>query len=221
MSAQRSSLAVTNRRSDDAFEPPASFRHAADALGPRAQRTIGRILGAAREAFVARGYAGTTIDEIARIAKVSRASVYTYFPSKREILFAVGGRGAKESTVLIGSLRERPSTRAAMAAFVADYFDFLDVNGSFSFTWSQAAHEDEEVRVTGMKRHLSICREFGKVLAASAGREIDEPRLLGLAAWSVLEGSWNYAQLYSDTIDRDAVVDEVARALWAMVRARR
>jgi hypothetical protein len=44
----------------------------------------------AREVFLTRGYAGTTVDEIARIADVSRASFYAYFPSKREVLLALG-----------------------------------------------------------------------------------------------------------------------------------
>jgi AcrR family transcriptional regulator len=205
----------------DGFDAPASFRHPADALGPRAQKTINRIVDAASEAFLARGYAGTTIDEIARIANVSRASFYTYFPSKREILYAAGARGARESTSIIASLPERPSTRAGMAAFVSDYFDFLDANGSFALTWSQAAQEDEEVRITGMKSHLSICRDFGRRLAETAGREIDEPTPLGLSAWALLEGNWRYAHQYPERLDRDDVIDETARALWAMVRAQR
>jgi AcrR family transcriptional regulator len=207
--------------STDGFEAPASFRHPAEALGPRAQKTIGRIVEAAREAFLARGYAGTTIDEIARIADVSRASFYTYFPSKREILFAVGARGARESSAVIASLPDRPRTRAGMVAFVSDYWGFLDSNGSFALTWSQAAQEDEEVRLTGMKTHLGICREFGRQLAATAGREIDDPTLLGLSAWSLLEGNWRYAQQYAERIARDDMVDSVAQSLFAMVRAQR
>ena len=62
----------------DGFDAPASFRHPEDAIGPRAQRTINRVVDVAREAFLARGYAGTTIDEIARIANVPRASFDTY-----------------------------------------------------------------------------------------------------------------------------------------------
>ena len=99
-----------------------------------------------------------------------------------------------------------------------DYFDFLDVHGSFSFAWTQAAQEDEEIRVAGMRRHLGICGQIGELLAQSAGRTTDRPELLGIAAASLLERTWNYGQLYADTVDRDALIGETARALFAMAR---
>jgi AcrR family transcriptional regulator len=198
---------------------PAPTRQSPDALGPRAHQTIARILDATRDVFLTRGYSGTTVDEIARIADVSRASFYTYFPSKREVLLTLGASSASRSSAVIATLGERPRTRVGMAVFVSDYFDFLDVHGSFAFAWTQAAQEDEEIRVAGMKRHLGICGQMGDLLAQSAGRTTDRPVLLGVAAASLLERSWNYSQLYADTVDRAALIDETARALFAMARA--
>jgi AcrR family transcriptional regulator len=37
--------------------------------------------------FAERGFAGTTVDEIAEAADVSRATVFAYFPTKEEIVF--------------------------------------------------------------------------------------------------------------------------------------
>jgi AcrR family transcriptional regulator len=51
-----------------------------------ARQTTGRILAAARELFVAQGYAGTTIDDIAHRAGVSRPTVFASVGSKRELL---------------------------------------------------------------------------------------------------------------------------------------
>ncbi len=204
---------------EDPFLRPAAIRQPADGLGPRAQQTISRIIEATRDVFLTRGYSGTTIDEIARIADVSRASFYTYFPSKREVLIAVGAHSASESETIIGTILDRPRTRAGMAAFVSDYFDVLDVHGSFSFAWTQAAQQDEDIRAAGMRRHLAICKTFGRLLAESAGRTADRPAVLGIAASSLLERSWNYGQLYVDTIDRDAIIEEAARSLFAMARA--
>jgi AcrR family transcriptional regulator len=208
-------------RNLDPFGSPAPTRQPADELGPRAQRTIERILEAARQVFTTRGYAGATIDEIARTAHVSRASFYTYFPSKREVLFSVGASGMRETDAIIASLPDRPRTRAGMSAFVIDYLAFLDVHGSFSQIWSQAAHEDEEIRTAGMRRHLKLCRQFGEQLGAWAGRTVDEPALLGLTAWSMLEQLWTYSQRYFDRMERAAVIDELASSLWTLARARR
>ena len=43
------------------------------------------ILAAAAEAFDAHGYSETTIDEVARQARVSKGSVYNYFQSKQDL----------------------------------------------------------------------------------------------------------------------------------------
>ena len=131
--------AITN--GEHAFLTPAALRQPADALGPRAQRTIARIIDATRDVFLSHGYSGTTIDEIARVAEVSRASFYTYFSSKREVLLAVGAHTASESVRLIERLGDEGTTRARLTDWVVDYFDFLDVHGSFSFAWTQAAQK--------------------------------------------------------------------------------
>jgi len=187
-------------------------------LGPRAERTVARIVDATREVFLTRGYSGTTIDEITRVAMVSRASFYTYFPSKREVLLAVGAQSATESLAVIALLGGAGTTRASLTEWVGGYFDFLDIHGSFSLAWSQAAQEDEAIRSAGMKGHLGICRKLGSALAATAGRRSDDPAVLGLVATSLLERSWNYSELYADTVDRSAVVAQAAHALWGAVR---
>jgi AcrR family transcriptional regulator len=48
-----------------------------------------RIVGAALAAFARRGYAATTMNDIARDAGVAVANVYRYYPSKEELFEAV------------------------------------------------------------------------------------------------------------------------------------
>jgi AcrR family transcriptional regulator len=202
----------------DAFLQPASLRQPAGALGPRAHRTIARIIEATRDVFLSHGYSGTTIEEIARVADVSRASFYTYFPSKREVLLAVGAHTSSESLEVIERLADAGESKTKIIAWAGEYFDLLDVHGSFSFAWTQAAQEDEEIRRAGMKRHLSSCRKLGRILAATAGRTVDDPAALGLVAASMIERSWNYCHLYGASVDRDAVIEQTAMALWGLAR---
>ena len=42
--------------------------------------------------------------------------------------------------------------------------------------------------------------------------------MLGLVASSLLERSWNYSELYADTVERSVVVAQAAQALWGAVR---
>lgn len=200
------------------FLEPASLRQPAGDLGPKAQRTIARIIDATRTVFLTRGYAGTTIDEIARAADVSRASFYTYFESKREVLLAIGTKAADDTMEVINRLPELGTTRAGLTRWVGEYFDLLDVHGSFSFAWTQAAHDDPDIRTMGMKGHLRLCRHLGENLAATAGRVAEQPEVSGLVAAGALERSWNYWQLYAETVDRADVVANVSVTLWGAAR---
>ena len=65
-------------------------RSLGDPLKKRALRTKQHLIDTAKDLFLERGYAATTIDNIADAAGVSRASFYTYFSSKREIMIVAG-----------------------------------------------------------------------------------------------------------------------------------
>jgi AcrR family transcriptional regulator len=49
------------------------------------------IRDAAMRLFASEGFAGTTMDQIAEAAEVSRATVFSYFPTKEEIVFGDAG----------------------------------------------------------------------------------------------------------------------------------
>ena len=202
----------------DTFRTPIVVRQPADELGPRAQRTIARILDATREVFLTRGYSGTTIDEISRVADISRASFYTYFPSKREVLLAVGADAANQAEAMIEKLRDYVGKRSQLKIWVTEYFDLLDIHGSFAFAWTQAALEDDGIRVAGMKRHLAMCRKLGDVLVTNASAPLPDATPLGIIVFSVIERAWNYSQLYADTVDRDELIRQVAIAMWGAAR---
>ncbi|MFC7624915.1 TetR/AcrR family transcriptional regulator [Microlunatus sp. GCM10028923] len=66
---------------------------------PRGERVLlGRaerrdqIIAAAARAFLRRGFAGTTVDEIAEAAGVTKVLIYRHFSTKREIYLAVLGQ---------------------------------------------------------------------------------------------------------------------------------
>jgi AcrR family transcriptional regulator len=57
-------------------------------MPPRTRQPAGtraRILAAAAEEFGARGFAATTVDRIARRARVNKAMIYYHFPNKRAL----------------------------------------------------------------------------------------------------------------------------------------
>jgi len=60
-------------------------------IGSKASITRGAILKAAESIFADRGFHDTSMSKIAKSAKVSEATVYDYFSSKEELLFAIPG----------------------------------------------------------------------------------------------------------------------------------
>ena len=78
------------------------------------RRTRAEVVAAARDLFVQRGYAATTIEAIGEAAATPLATVYRLFGSKRGILAAV------LDTSFVGddepiAMHERPAVRAAFA----------------------------------------------------------------------------------------------------------
>ena len=56
---------------------------------PRSERKRLAILEAATEAFLGNGYSRTSMDEIARLARVSKQTVYMHFGDKEHLLFEI------------------------------------------------------------------------------------------------------------------------------------
>ena len=77
----------------------------------RAPRSASR--DAAMALFAEHGFAHTTFDRIAEAADVSRATVFSYFPTKEEIVF---GEGAAVVGALAARLAERPEGQGTIAA---------------------------------------------------------------------------------------------------------
>jgi TetR/AcrR family transcriptional regulator len=213
-------MSVATRQRPGAFPIRPTLRSPAKELGPRANRTIARILEATRSIFLTRGYAGTTVDEIARVAGVSRASFYTYFPTKRDVLLALGGDSASAASALIAGLDGLGATWAVadVERFVDDYFTLLDEHGSFALAWTQAAHEDDEIRRAGMKRHLQTCRQLGVALGRLRGEPFDDPAARGLAVLGMFERTWSYARLYAPTVDAADLRRELAAIVASTLR---
>ena len=63
------------------------MNHPTDVL--RHGRKVEQVIEGARKVFLRDGYEGASVDEIARVARVSKATLYSYFPDKREMFTEV------------------------------------------------------------------------------------------------------------------------------------
>ena len=58
----------------------------------RKGRKFDQVLAGAREVFMADGFEGASVDDIARVAGVSKATLYSYFPDKKFLFMEVADR---------------------------------------------------------------------------------------------------------------------------------
>jgi TetR/AcrR family transcriptional regulator, mexJK operon transcriptional repressor len=91
----------------------------------RSARKRATILSAGRSLFLTNGYQGTSVDQIAAAAEVSKQTVYKHFGDKQELLLAIVNE-ALESLVLpflnrIAGLAETADLEADLTALARDY----------------------------------------------------------------------------------------------------
>ena len=115
-----------------------------------------QILEAAGSQFLAHGFAGSSMQGIAKAAGISRASLYTYFGNKEEVFQAVlkllDGficQDAKRAVAALG--RDAPFETRLIAAFEtrqATWFSFTKTQSSYAFELLQlraeSAAQDEK-----------------------------------------------------------------------------
>ena len=158
------------------------------------------ILSAARRLFWERGYAGTTMPEIAEAAELAPGTLYLYFPSKSalyaELLFAGYDRLIERLGVELnraGDPRDRgEALMDAFFGFARDYPEYFDViffvvqretGGTL-----RAGLEPEQVE--RLHARETACKAIAAQALQQAGLELDADRAQDVvdAVWSMLVG---------------------------------
>jgi len=207
------------------FKLTGEVRSPAKTMGPRALRTSGLIKATAREVFLAKGYYGTSVEEIAEAAGVSRASFYTYFPSKRDLLYALG---TDTYSALDGTMKEMRALEAAWSPddvyeIVRIYLRFLEDHGAFMLVWSQATYGDEALAKAGMRTRLAHARRFGQILQRLSGEEPDpddDPARFGLAILVMIDRYWSYWRVNEFPFSEEEIVETLGDVLGAFISSR-
>jgi AcrR family transcriptional regulator len=127
--------------------------------------------------FAEHGFARTTVDQIAEAAEVSRATVFTYFPTKEDIVF---GDAPLAVDALGEALRDRPAI-PAVREWLGGLAGWIEPDLVLQLRLMR------EVPGVGARR-LRIYGDFERVLADALERELGERLPAELAAASLLAG---------------------------------
>jgi len=86
------------------------------------RRTRRRLLDAARQLFAERGVPGTTVEDIAELAEVSRATLFNYFPGKGALVTALHDCHMEMLARLVDELLSHDlTTEERLVAVFADF----------------------------------------------------------------------------------------------------
>jgi len=189
-------------------------------LRKRAMQTKQLLVNTAKALFLEYGYDATTIDNIADAAGVSRASFYTYFSSKTEIMIVAGADARDTSCAMFEKLGQvdRANLAEGIAGWVDEYFRLLERDGGYLLTWQQAALKDPKLRKLGMEGTQRSSRILSESLRA-LGAKGDKSDLVirSLALRSMLDRFWYHWWLTVAPYERDQVLRNLAAIIQATI----
>ncbi|HEX5588648.1 MAG TPA: TetR/AcrR family transcriptional regulator [Acidimicrobiia bacterium] len=208
----------------NAFALRGEQRGPAATHGPRAQRTSALIMDTARDVFLSKGYHGLRIDDIADAAGVSRASFYTYFPSKRDLLLALGQQTYEATEKAFDEMETLVPgwTRDRTYDLVRIYMRLLEDHGAFLLVWGQATYGDDELAAAGVRARLHAGRRLGTLLRRLGGHDVvsdPDPARLGLALIVMMDRYWSYWRVNNFPFSEDEVVETLGSIVAAMIDA--
>lgn len=191
-------------------------------LSDRGRRTRDRLVVAARSVFEERGFDATRMSDIAQAAGVSHGTVYTWFPTKEDVLHgAVDSVTDEMYDVLSTPDITDPIERIAVAN--ARYLDVHRQTARLMEVVAQAAVNDASFRavLTGLRHtHVDrVAKTIEKLQADGHAVSTLDPRISAAALCAMVEGFARY-WMGSDSQAReqmapDARVLQTLTELWA------
>jgi AcrR family transcriptional regulator len=188
------------------------------ATGARAQRTAQNrvaLLAAAREVFLAEGYHGATVEQVAKAAGLTIGAVYSQFGGKAELFLAL--------------LEQRIEERAEQNRASLDSIGADGVRG-LTRQWTRRQHDDlawtllviefrvhaarhPEVNERYAELHERTLDGIGAVFEAATQLPADEARRLGRALFTMGNGAALEQAVDGGDLDEADAADLVARVL--------
>lgn len=188
-------------------------------LGTKARRTRQLIMETAQRVFLENGYTGTRIDQITQACNVSRASFYTYFPSKSDLLNAIARQAAQEGEAVAQKLEVIAPDRdiGALSDWVEEYLSFMDRHGAFVYIWDQVGADRPELKKFGLKLRQDAGTAMGRSLIAIRGLDDEDAgvdaTIQGVALLAMLERFWYLWRVAGMEFDPTSVARSLARFL--------
>ncbi len=178
-----------------------------------------QLLDVAGEVFAERGFAATTMDDVARAAGITKPVLYQHFSSKRD-MFAelLDDMGSKLLNELAEATGRATSGRERVEEGFAAYFRFVDSNPpAFRVLFGASVRNDPEFAAV-TERVLSAAIDMIATLIEIDGSD-EQRRILAHALIGIAEATSRAALSDSDVdIEVDELANWVSELAWFGLR---
>jgi len=182
---------------------------------PRGERTMRKILDAAREEFGERGFADSSIVGITQRAGVALGTFYTYFDSKEALFQALVRDMSAQVRDNVGPALARGKDaldreRCALEAFLCfarEHRDIYRIIDQSEFVDPEAYREHYETTATRIAARLALARDEGEI---SKGYTDDDLEVL---AWGMMGANVFLGLRFAiwDDVGADRVAEAMGR----------
>jgi len=138
------------------------------------QQTREQIAAAGLELFGSRGYHSTTVADVAAAAGCSERTVYTYFATKEDILFADQAELEQRMAATLGARKDGTRALDTLREFAVENLALIDEQSRVR--WEIVSH-DEHLLSHQRARHAELGRVIAEAVAADLGEDADDFRV--------------------------------------------
>ncbi|WP_413204122.1 TetR/AcrR family transcriptional regulator [Rhodospirillum sp. A1_3_36] len=123
------------------------------------QRKRNTVIREAAKTFSSKGYHGTSLDEVARVLGVTKAALYYYIPSKRDILYECLVIAENIGTTALEKAQsESPSGLGRITTFVQSYANQAMEEMGVCLLITDLADLEEDCRLNISARRAALLR---------------------------------------------------------------
>ena len=182
---------------------------------PRDERRA-QLLSAALEVFVANGFHGAAMDEIAETARVSKPVLYQHFPSKRELYMALlDSHLATLTELMLSALNSTTDNKQRVQAVMRAYFQFIAADDqAHRLVFESDLINDPDVSSLLETFNRTFADAVAKVIAEDTKLPPMEAQLLGRGLAGMAQVSARYWLETDGGLDLDVASELIYRLAW-------
>lgn len=182
-----------------------------------AERRSQILLAALRE-FASKGYHGTSMNDVAASAGVTKPVLYQHFDSKRALYLSLIDEVGGEMLETIGkATADAESGRAQTQAGIVAYFAWVASHREeFILLFGSGARRDEEFAAAVRSVEDAVAEAIAPLI--DAGLDVTHQRRLAYALVGMSEGLSRHLVLSGEAFDPREVGAQLANLAWAGLR---